>query len=498
MRRRRLAAAAIALGLVLSGTALPARAVGPATFEVTVTAGGLPASARVRVWSGLPGGGVVANSLVAVDGTVSLPVPGDGDYYLEVLSQVADRANEFVPDTVLRANAQRFTIAGEQHVAVAVDLEQSASISGIITLPDGTPGDATLVGALPVGMPESEILQVWKCNRPLPGDAPGTYRIGCLHPSADWLVRGYGVDLADNAYYPNSQSAFNATAIPVDPGQAVAGIDFQLPPKSPSPTITRVDQQYFLTGTVTAGVHVFGTAFPADFHAIRLTADGSAFPVPAVDIAVTAVISPNELVATVTVQAGDVGATPIGKGLGIATSLGGASDSTTEIRLGDANTPVATMSGRVTDATGRSVANSLVAIRSTVPDAFGNIREVQTATAADGTWIAGGVAAGSYKVLFRGTPTFKSKWWPGVAAESDATVVTLVGGTVRTGFDAALVRDHRTRCSSSPTNARRRSCRSASSVGALSTPDSSPTSLPGTWARPWTTILSPGTSGWRR
>lgn len=482
--------------------------IGTASFDVTVTAGGAPATARVRVWSGLPFGGVVQSAVVGVDGTVSLPVLNDGEYFLEIQSQTFGYASEFYPDSVFRADAQRFTITGEQHVAVAVTLEAAASIAGIITMPDGSPGDSTTVGATPVGPSDSQVITPATCNRPLPDDPPGTFRVACLHPSVDWVLKGFGLDRADNGYYPDSQSAFNATPIAVDPGQAVTGLTWQLRPKSPNVTLSRVSHQYFIAGTTTPGVRVFGANFPTDPHAITIRVDSSAFVLPTVDITVTSVLSSSELVATITVQQAEIGAAPISKALSVSTSIGGAFDSTVTLQFGGPTTPVASAAGRVVDAAGRSVAGVPVVVRSTAaPDVFGIVPQFSTVTGGDGNWTVQGIAVGSYHVHFSGTPALKPLWWPQKGRQVDAAVVALANGEARTGLDATLTRREPVRCSAAPRSAGSRPCRSIRSTSAapplgaaaVASPAAA-TALPGAWARSGLTTATAqrGTWGWRR
>ncbi len=112
-----------------------------ATIDLTVTAGGAPADATVALWSGLQFGGVVQRAEVGVDGTVTLPIRADGDYYVEVTSRTTEFASEFYPDSIFREDGQRFTFAGEQHVAITVELEQAATISGTITRRHRTAAD---------------------------------------------------------------------------------------------------------------------------------------------------------------------------------------------------------------------------------------------------------------------------------------------------------------------------------------------------------------------
>ena len=407
------------------------------SIDVTVTAGGAPAEARVLVWSAMSFGGILVNGIVGTDGTVSLPILFDGDYYLQIESNSQDYASEFYPDTVVRSGAQRFSIVSGQHLEVAVDLERAASISGTITNSDGTPGDFTQVAPLPVGVPEDQIFAIPHCNLPAPDDPPGTYRVGCLHPSVDWVLKGFGNGVSDNGYYLDSQSSFNATPIAVEAGQAVTGIDFQLKPKSPNPTLTGLSQQYFITGTTTPGVRIFGTNFPTDIHAISITASMSAFFFPAT-VTVTGRVSSNELIATVQVPAGDIGPLPAVKELSISTSMGGGSDSAVALVIGDPSTPVATASGRVTDSRGRGVSGISVVVLSTTLDDFGGRRQTTATTLADGRWTAQGVSPGTYTVQFEGTEVFNSVFWKQRTAQTTATPITLANGDNRTGINATL------------------------------------------------------------
>ncbi len=405
-----------------------------ATIDVTVTAGGAPAEAQVTVWS--TNGESVGTRPVGADGRVTIPIFNDGQYLLQVESTTRGYASEFYPNSVFRAAATRFTIAGEQHVPVQVALEREAIISGTITMSNGSPGDYTQVVAVPVGAAEGEFAEIGGCNVPNDSDPPGTFRIACLHPSATWLIKGVGFGVSADGYYRNSQSAFNATRIPVRPGQTVKGIALRLPPKTPDPTFIGMSQTYFVTGTTTRGVRIYGTNFPRDFHALLLTAQPPFFGTPTTTITITGVINSNEAVATVTVASGAVGDFPLALDCQLRRAIGGSAGASNCLAIGDATTKVGTISGKVTDNRGRAVSRAVISLNS----ADGSFFFRTLVTGADGSYSAPGLPTGSYTVRFNGTEALNGQYWKGASGVATSTPVTVTAGRTTRSINAQLTR----------------------------------------------------------
>ena len=273
-----------------------------ATLTVHVTGNGAGVEAQVTLWNATTGFFPAATGVTDADGNTTITVPGDGDYRLEVESHVVDFASEFVPGAVSMDNATTFTFTGEQHVSVDVPLIAAAQISGTITLPDGSPGNFFDAVATPVGVREDDVPRLSHCNLPADTDPPGTYRIGCINPTADYLVKVTGNGQADDEYYLDSPSPAHATAIALEPGQVVDRIDVQLNPKTPDPTLDAFAPQYFVTGTTTTGVHIFGSNFTSDPTALRIDTNGFFAGVNAT-VVVNSVINSHEAIVTVTVAA---------------------------------------------------------------------------------------------------------------------------------------------------------------------------------------------------
>ena len=407
-----------------------------ATVSVTVTGNGAPVPAAGQLWPDTPFG-YPQYATSDASGNMSFNVPTDGDYYLMIDSQTPDFAGEFYPHAVDAAHAQRIHIAGEQHVHLDASLPQSAVILGTVINPDGTPGSSYDVEARPVGLPEGQYPPFQPCNQPLDTDPPGTFRIGCLNPSTQYVVKGYGLGVADNTYYRNSQSAANATPITVAAGQTTRSITLKLRPLTPDPTFTGMSKLFFLTGSTTTNVHIFGTNLPSDPNALQVQVD-QWFGVPNGHITVTKVLSAKEAVATVTVDAGDVGGALEQRGLNLTRSTGGGATCDCQMLIGDATTPVATISGRVTDQSDHPVAFAKVWVEQPDPNNSLGFDVHAYTTGADGRYTADGLAPGTYTVVFLGTEQLAGQWWNGQSAANKAKSLTLAAGQVRTNVNASL------------------------------------------------------------
>ncbi|MDP2293250.1 MAG: carboxypeptidase-like regulatory domain-containing protein, partial [Actinomycetota bacterium] len=407
-------------------------------LDLHITAGGLPASVTATLWRDLqydnPMGTLSADS----EGNISFNVHEDGEYYVELRATAPGYASEYFPDTVNREQATRFSVSGEQVVQVNAELEAEAIISGVVLLPDGSPGSPWDVTARPVGVPDDSYDVPSPCNLPNETDPPGTFRVGCLHPSTDWVLKAVGVGVADNEYYEDSQSSLNATPIAVEEGQEVTGLVIQLDPKTPDPTFTGMSKLYFLTGTTTPGVRVYGSNFPLDPAALHINTDFW-FSGINVIIEVTSIVSSREAIATVTVDPGTVGSDPLPKYfLGLTRSIGGSAECSCQLFYGDATTQVGTISGRVIDHRNKPVASSVVQVRWPDPNVQGGYSWRNFTTGPDGRWTGDGLPPRTYQVVFLGNEALAGEWWKNKSRNVDATNLTLAAGQALMNVNAQL------------------------------------------------------------
>lgn len=410
-----------------------------ARIDIDVTAAGLPANASATLWLDLEFDNPVGYGHTDENGLLSFTVGADGDYFVQIFAEQQGYADEFFPDTIDRELAQRIHVAGDEVVQLTASLEEQAIISGTVLLPDGSPGSPYDVTARPAGLSDNAPMEVRTCNLPADTDPPGTFRIGCLHPSGDWVLKAYGLGIANNEYYQDSQSPTHATVIAVNAGQVVTGIVIQLDPKSPEPTLTGLSQQYFLAGTTTPEVRVYGTNFPSDPDAMSLTS-GFWFSGVNATLKVTSVVSSNEAIATVTVSPGTIGATPEQRSLNLQSALGGGAECACQLYLGDATTQAATAAGRVTDSRGRPVRFATVELRTPNPNSSTGFDSRNVITGTDGRWSAGGLTPATYQVVFHGTTQLAGQWWSRKTSSAAAGAITPASGQTTTGIDARLGR----------------------------------------------------------
>jgi hypothetical protein len=133
-------------------------------------------------------------------------------------------------------------------------------------------------------------------------DPPGTYRRGCVHPSAQyyvWIWERPGVHAAQ--YFDRATTPADATPVTVVEGADTSGIDFHLEPSAPQVAVRGLSRQFFRAGTTTTGVRLYGDNFPTDPAALVAEVTRFGFDDVFVDIDVTAMLSPQIAVVTVTV-----------------------------------------------------------------------------------------------------------------------------------------------------------------------------------------------------
>jgi hypothetical protein len=401
-----------------------------AAFVVHVTAAGSPAAGSVSIWRSSPFGWVQGpGAVIGADGTAVVAVPEDGDWLVQVDSATPDFAGEFVPGGGIPEAGTLYTITGDQQVALDVALTPAGVISGTITRPDGSPGNFFDASALAVGGSNSFPTLVG-CNLADESAPAGTYRIGCLQPSVDYIVQASGGESADEQFYPDAQSPQRATPVAVEPGVETTGIDFQLHPKTPEPTITGLSQSYFRTGTVTRGVRVYGSFFPSDPNALvfRDFVFGTEFKV-------TRVISSREAVVDITVAPGTIGEVPVARDILLFRTIGGFGSCGSCMFVGDRTTKVGTITGKVTDNRDRGVGGAQVRLTSLDGTTVHTV-----GTAADGSYTAAGLVPGKYTVHFEGTEALNPQYWRRQTSATAATPVTVSTGKTTKDISAKLAR----------------------------------------------------------
>ncbi|WAH98236.1 carboxypeptidase-like regulatory domain-containing protein [Arthrobacter sp. MMS18-M83] len=318
--------------------------------------------------------------------------------------------------------------AGEAKAGIDVQLVLGATISGMVTVPEGI--DVSQISATAFSLSGGSFSPSFGAV-----DSDGTYTVVGL-PAGTYRVNFGNFPADPNGvrqnvvprYYGGDGSFANATPVAVAAGEARAGIDVQM---ALGATISG-------TVTVPEGIDVsqiFAVALPSGPGAgvggsAAVKADGSYTVVglPAGSYKLN-FGSQKEMPQNVVSRfyGGDgsfANATPV------VVAAGEAKEGTdVELALG------ATISGTVTVPDGVDVSQIFVSATSSA-SGFGGGAAVQS----DGTYTIVGLAAGSYKVYFvgKGTPVV-SRYYGGDGSVANATPVMVAPGGALAGIDVVLV-----------------------------------------------------------
>lgn len=407
-----------------------------ATVEVHVTADGGPATAQASlVRADDPFTPPVASGITDESGRIVLSHLQPGRYLLEIDSWMTGFADEFYPDSWYSGNALVIDVAAGAVLEFDADLERSALITGVVVGPDGQPELAADAIVQVVGS-RTDLGRAagFPCIDQVDGDPAGTYRKGCLHPSAQYIVSVSelpGVSAAQ--YYDGAATPDDATPVTVTEGGVTSGIDFRLETASPPVELLGLSRQFFRTGTSNPGVRLYGDNFPSDPAALVAEVVRFGFDDVVVDIEVTDVLSDQIAVVTVTVADANaaLGARRLEAGR-VGSPVRDFCDDC--LFIGSAEVEVGAMSGRVTTAAGFPLPFAQVVL--TAPD--GRRRTVSAGP--EGRWLATGLVPGAHRVTFLGTTRWAGEHWRNTTRVASARTITVTANRLRRGVDATLAR----------------------------------------------------------
>lgn len=397
------------------------------TIEVTVLADGRPvAGAPIDATFGF----FRVSRTTGPDGTARLPIETLGDYTLLVSPNDIDHVAEYYPDSITAEGATPVVVTEGSHVLVTVTLERAAVVEGTVRGPDGAPVDAD-VTARGAGLAPG-IFSLTACNLRGPTDPAGSYRVGCLRPGQPYVLQANTFNRFDVQFFDTAISPARATPLTLVEGETRAGVDFHLRPRTPDPTVYGLSRSYFLAGTTTRGVHLYGSEFPLDETALDTFVE-TEFNGPDTTMHVTKVLGAGEALVDVTVAPSSGGGL-YGRSIVLNRSTGGVALCASCFLVGDRTTPVGSAAGKVTDSNDRPVAGIQVMFRSST---FGTLSVV---TGSDGKYSISGLRPGSYTVQFAGNERWGSARYKASQKEPLGRPVVIAAGKSVNGVNGELRR----------------------------------------------------------
>ncbi|WP_182111761.1 carboxypeptidase regulatory-like domain-containing protein [Actinotalea sp. JY-7876] len=400
-------------GEVLSGVDATLVRGGAITGRVTVPQGH---SVRdVSVWASADTGGGGPSAAVNADGTYRLGGLAAGSYRVSFSANTGNLVGEYYKDAYDDMTATKVEVVlGGTATGVDASLEAGASIEGVVRGTDG-PLAGVSVSAQPVG---------GGMGGGTTTDAQGRYTIRGLR-AADYTVSFYpsGDSPYVFEYYDDAASTGAAKAVRVTAGAAVRGVDATLalggvvtglvtgpegaPLRGAMVSLQSLEDDGIWGGSATTAADGRYTVprVPAGQYRVRVDPGADSDAVPGWWGGVG---TPS----TLTVSAGQTRA-----GIDVRLPLGG------------------TVSGTVRAFDGSPVAGAEVYLDSDDGGGEGAF----AVTAADGTYVARGVPAGSFTAwVWPGRDDLAPRYWRDKASAADADRIEIALGTSRAGIDFTL------------------------------------------------------------
>lgn len=404
--------ATLALGAALSGKIIVPTGVTIAPYSFRVVA----YDAQQR-W--------VANTYAAADGTYRLPGLAAGTYRMQIdAPSESGLMDEWYADAADFASAQALTVgAGETRAGLDATLGTGASISGRVSVP------SDLVGAV-MNVRVQVSTDDYRGSGSVSVTSDGTYTVGGLAAGTYRVqfVPGYGSTLSPE-WWDDKSDRDSSTAVVVAAGARRTGIDATLARGASISGTVSVPAGHSANGAQVSaysseyasaawafvsadGTYRLSGLRPGSYRLKFAPGQGSALmPEWYSDKTSYATADP------LSVAAGDVR-----NGIDATLAVGGA------------------ISGTVTVPAGTAIGSGSAAIRVSAYTDGGSSTVGYATVGSDGRYTVTGLADGAYRVFFD-APTgsgLVDEYYDDARSYTSSTLVTVTGGTTRTGVNAAL------------------------------------------------------------
>lgn len=363
-----------------------------------------------------------ASTTAASTGKYTLSGLPAGSYVLQVDTDPGTGLlDEWYNDKSDRYSADRVSlVAGVNKTGVNVTLAQAASLSGLVTVPAGTPG-----GASSVFVAAYDASHSWVGSANV--DENGTYTIGSL-PAGPIMLQFTATSdsgLLDE-WFDDKRDFDSADAITLAPGEKRTGVDAGLAKgatisgRVSVPSGVAIADWTIRVSAVGAGHTWVKSAYVASDGTYRLSGlDAGDYRLQFDADSTTGLLDEwyNDATGFDTARVVTVAAGAARAGVNVTLARGASISGRLSVPVGSSPTAITV---QVSDATRGTVGSADVA--------------------SDGTYSVRGLPSGSLRVYFSAMSpsTLQPEWWDDKPDFASATPVVLTAGQARTGVDATL------------------------------------------------------------